>query len=231
MRVIGLIGGMSWESTIPYYRHINQQVRERLGGHHSARLVLYSVDFAPIERLMREDDWESAGQVLAQAARVLESAGAECIVLCTNTLHKVEASIRHAVRIPFLHICDATARELVRNGHTVAGLLGTRFTMEQDFYRDRFSEHGIRVLVPPESDRALVHRVVFDELCMGALEDASRREYRRIMADLAQAGAQAIILGCTEISLLVGPQDATVPLYDTTAIHARAATEWALDER
>ena len=229
MKTIGLIGGMSWESTIPYYRQINELVKNRLGGLHSARIVLYSVDFAEIEQLQHHGDWEGAGQVLAQAARAVEAAGAEAVVVCTNTMHKVAPAIERAVSIPLIHIADATGEEIKAAGHSVIGLLGTRFTMEQDFYKGRQTErHGLELRVPDEADRALVHRVIYDELCQGIISDTSRAEFRRIMNALADEGAQAIILGCTEISLLVGAADSPVPLFDTTAIHARKAAEWAL---
>jgi aspartate racemase len=229
MKTIGLIGGMSWESTVPYYCQINQTVKERLGGFHSAKLILYSVDFHEIERLQHAGSWEAAGELLAEAARRLELAGADLLVLCTNTMHKVAAAIEAAVAIPLFHIADPTAAEIKQAGFSTVGLLGTRFTMEQEFYRDRLQErHGLRVLTPALEDREIVHRVIYDELCLGKIEPESRTEYRRIMAELATQGAEAIILGCTEISLLVGPQDAAVPLFDTTAIHARKAAEWAL---
>lgn len=229
MKTIGLIGGMSWESTIPYYRQINEHVKARLGGLHSAKVVLYSVDFSEIERLQHIGDWDGAGRILAQAARAVEAAGAEAIVVCTNTMHKVAPAIAQAVRIPLLHIADATAEEIKAAKHSTVGLLGTRFTMEQDFYKGRLQDaHGLRVVVPDEADRAIVHRVIYDELCQGIVSAGSRADFRRIMQGLAEAGAQAIILGCTEISLLVGPEDSPVPLFDTTAIHARKAAEWAL---
>lgn len=229
MKTIGLIGGMSWESTVPYYRLINETVAARLGGLHSARLVLCSVDFHDIERLQRAGDWVAAGELLAQAARSLQAAGADFVVLCTNTMHKVAAQIEAAVGIPLLHIADPTAAEIRAAGHTSVGLLGTRFTMEQSFYRDRLAErHGLQVLVPEASDREIVHRVIFEELCLGKIVPASRAEYRRVMAGLAERGAEAIILGCTEICLLVDASDATVPLFDTTGLHARKAAEWAL---
>ena len=229
MKTIGLLGGMSWESTIPYYRQINQAVKARLGGLHSAKIVLYSVDFAEIERLQHQGDWEAAGSVLANAAQVLEHAGADFIVLCTNTMHKVAAAIEAAVAIPLLHIADSTAAEIRKVGLSRIGLLGTSFTMEQDFYRGRLAEqHGIEMFVPDQDDRDLVHRVIYEELCLGRVEDASRRAYRDVMRRLVERGAQGIILGCTEISLLVGERDASVPLFDTTAIHAAAAAEWAL---
>ena len=229
MKVIGLIGGMSWESTIPYYRQINETVKERLGGLHSARLVLYSVDFHEIERLQHAGDWPAAAGLLAAAARCLQAAGAECLVLCTNTMHKVAGEIQAAVQIPLLHIADPTADAIKRAGFTTVGLLGTRFTMEQTFYRNRLvQQHGLRVLTPEQADRETVHRIIYSELCLGQTKPASRDAYRRVMAELVARGAQAIILGCTEISLLVGEQDAAVPLFDTTALHARAAAEWAL---
>ena len=229
MKTIGLVGGMSWESTVPYYRQINETIKERLGGLHSAKIVLYSVDFHEIERLQHEGDWEAAGAVLAEAARSLEAAGADFLVLCTNTMHKVAPGIEAAVRIPLLHIADPTAVELKRAGHSTVGLLGTRFTMEQAFYRDRLSErHGLRVIVPGPQDRETIHRIIYQELCLGVVTPESRSEYRSVMESLASQGAQAIILGCTEISLLVNQQDSAVPLFDTTAIHARAAAEKAL---
>lgn len=229
MKTIGLIGGMSWESTVPYYRTINETIKEHLGGLHSAKLVLVSVDFAEIEHLQKVGDWETAGQHLAAAARSLHRAGADCVVLCTNTMHKVAPAIEAAVSIPLLHIADATAQAIQATGVGTVGLLGTRFTMEQAFYKDRLvDQHGLRVLVPPPDARDTVHRIIYEELCLGQVRDDSRQAYRAIMAELVAQGAQAIILGCTEISLLVGEQDASVPLFDTTAIHARGAALWAL---
>jgi aspartate racemase len=229
VRVLGLLGGMSWESTVTYYRAINETVRERLGGFHSAKVLLYSVDFDEIEQLQRAGDWERAGALLASAARGLEAAGAELLLICANTMHLVAPAIEAAVRIPLLHIGDATGEEIRSAGLATVGLLGTRFTMEQAFYKDRLRErHGLSVLVPDEPERELVHRVIYEELVVGKLVDASRAAYRRVMAGLVERGAQAIVLGCTEIPLLVGPADATVPLFDTTTIHARRAVEWAL---
>lgn len=228
MRTLGLIGGMSWESTLPYYRIINETVRAQLGGLHSARLVLYSVDFQEIEACQRSGDWETAGVILAAAACAVEAAGAEMLVLCTNTMHKLVPQIEAAVAIPLLHIADATAAEIQKAGLTRVGLIGTRFTMEQDFYRNRLAGQGIDMRVPGLDDRIALHRVIFDELCRGQILPASRAVYRRIMHDLAGAGAEAIILGCTEISLLVDASDAPVPLFDTTALHARAAALLAL---
>jgi len=229
MKLIGLIGGMSWESTVPYYRQINEAVKQRLGGLHSARIVLYSVDFHEIERLQHAGAWDAAGDMLADAARALQAAGAEFLVLCTNTMHKVASQIEAAVRIPLLHIADPTAREIVRCGHTCVGLLGTRYTMEQSFYGDRMRErHGLQVVVPAEADRAIVHRIIYEELCLGIVRLQSRRAFARVMDRLVTQGAQAIVLGCTEISLLVSAQDSAVALFDTTQIHAHAAAQESL---
>lgn len=231
MKTIGLIGGMSWESTVPYYRIINQVIKEQLGGLHSARAVLYSVDFHEIEVLQRTGDWEKAGEILASAARSLEAAGAEFIVLCTNTMHTVASVIEGAVSLPMLHIADPTAEAIKAAGHRTVGLLGTRFTMEQPFYRERLErEHGLNVLTPEEDDRAIVHRIIYEELCLGEVNPDSRVQYQRILSRLKARGAEAVILGCTEISLLVRPEDTDVPLVDTTAVHARAAALFALKD-
>ncbi len=220
---------MSWESTVPYYRQVNETVKQHLGGLHSAKVVLYSVDFHEVERLQHAGDWDAAGTLLADAARSLRAAGADFLVLCTNTMHKVAHAIEAAVDIPLFHIADPTAIEIKHAGYGKVGLLGTRFTMEQAFYKDRLRErHGLDVIVPDQHDRDIVHRIIYEELCLGRIVDASRDEYRRIIAGLVAQGAQAIILGCTEISLLVAQPDADVPLFDTTAIHARKAAEWAL---
>jgi len=229
MKTIGLIGGMSWESTVPYYRIVNETIKAELGGLHSAKLILFSVDFHDIERLQHAGEWEKAGAMLADAARALEAAGADFLVLCTNTMHKVAADIEAAVAIPLFHIADPTANEIRKAGHRTVGLLGTRFTMEQPFYRDRLAErHGLRVIVPDEADRAAVHRIIYEELCVGVVLPESRSVYRDIMRKLEAAGAESIILGCTEISLLVGAADSDLPLFDTTAIHARSAAIAAL---
>jgi aspartate racemase len=229
VKIIGLIGGMSWESTVPYYQQINEVIKERLGGLHSAKLILYSVDFHDIEQLQYAGKWAEAGRLLAEAACSLQSAGAEFLVLCTNTMHKVASTIEAAVGIPLFHIADPTAMKIREAGYSKVGLLGTRFTMEEGFYIDRLQErHGLQVLVPKSDDREIVHRVIYEELCLGKVLPQSRAEYRRIIADLEGQGAQAIILGCTEISLLVCPEDAEIPLFDTTRIHARSAAEWAL---
>lgn len=228
MRRLGLLGGMSWESTIPYYRRINERVRERLGGLHSAELLLYSVDFAAVEALQHRGDWESAGRLLADAAQALQRGGAQALVICTNTMHRVLPQIEPELRVPVLHIADATAARVRAAGVTKVGLLGTRFTMEQEFYRGRLSEHGLDVLVPDQAQRALVHRVIYEELCQGRCLPQSRAAYRSVIAGLVAAGAEAVILGCTEIGLLVDARDSAVPLFDTTAIHAEHAADWAL---
>lgn len=231
MKTLGLIGGMSWESTIPYYRQINQTVKQELGGLHSAKVIIFSVDFHEIEVLQRSGDWDAAGKILADAAQALERAGADMLVLCTNTMHKVAATIEAAVQIPLLHIADPTADEIKAQGFQGIGLLGTRFTMEQAFYKDRLQDqHGLQVITPNAADRDIVHRIIYEELCLGSIQDTSRQEYVRIMADMVQQGAQAIILGCTEISLLVQSEHASVPLFDTTSLHARRAALWALDD-
>lgn len=228
MRTLGLLGGMSWESTIPYYRLINERVRERLGGLHSAKLLLHSVDFAEMEALQRRGAWDEAAARLADAARGLSAAGAEAIVICTNTMHIAAPQIEAGSGLPVLHIADATARRIRAAGHTRVGLLGTRFTMEQAFYRERLECAGLTVRVPDADARAEVHRVIYEELCRGRIVDASRERYRAIIAALAAEGCEGIILGCTEIGLLVGDDDAVVPLFDTTRIHAEDSADWAL---
>lgn len=229
MKTIGLIGGMSWESTVPYYRLLNESIKRQLGGLHSARIVLYSVDFHDIERLQHAGRWEEAGAMLAQAARALQSAGTDFLVLCTNTMHKVAPAIEDAVTIPLLHIADPTAEAVKQAGMQTVGLLGTRFTMEEDFYRGRLTtRHGLQVVIPEAADRDVVHRVIYDELCLGVTRAESRAAYRDIIRRLAAHGAQGIILGCTEIGLLIRPEDAPVPLFDTTALHAARAADLAL---
>lgn len=229
MKVIGLIGGMSWESTVTYYEVINQTVAEELGGLHSACIVLYSVDFDEIERCQSSGNWERSAEILSDAARALERAGADLLLICTNTMHKVADEVAAAVSIPLLHIAGMTADELDRAGVTAVGLLGTRYTMEQDFYTGVLERRGFTVLTPGEEDRALVNRVIFDELCRGDIRDESRAAFLRIIDDLAARGAQGVILGCTEIGLLVHPDDTDVPLFDTTLIHARGAALAALE--
>jgi aspartate racemase len=225
---IGMLGGMSWESSAEYYRLANELVRERLGGLHSARCLLYSVDFAAIEHLQAAGRWDDAGALLATAAGRLEAAGADLLVLCTNTMHKVADQIAGAVRIPLLHIADATAAAVRAAGLDTVGLLGTAFTMEQEFYTGRLASHGVTVLVPEAADRALVHAVIYDELCRGIVTASSRAAYAEVIGRLAAAGAQGVILGCTEIELLVGPEDSPVPVFPTTRLHVEAAVNRAL---
>ena len=231
LKTIGLIGGMSWESTVTYYRLINESIKERLGGLHSAKLVLYSVDFHEVERFQHAGDWLAAGELLSGAARSLQSAGADFLVLCTNTMHKVAPAIEAAVDIPLFHIADPTAHAIRQAGFETVGLIGTRFTMEQDFYRERLQQrHGLQVLIPTLQDRELVHRIIYNELCLGKIIPGSLAVYQTVIAELAARGAQAIILGCTEISLLVSQQDSGIPLFDTTSIHARKAAQSALSD-
>jgi aspartate racemase len=226
---IGLLGGMSWESSSEYYRFLNEEVRERLGGLHSADCILRSVDFAPIERMQREGRWAEAGAELAEEAATLVAAGAELLVLCTNTMHKVADELAAAIDVPLVHIADTTADAIRDAGLQTVGLLATAYTMEQDFYVGRLRErHGLTVLVPAGDDRALVHRVIYEELCVGIIRDDSRAAYRQVMKSLVEDGAQAILLGCTEIDLLISAEDSEVPLFDTTRLHAQKAVELAL---
>lgn len=228
MKTIGLLGGMSWESTESYYRAINVTVREQLGGLHSAKIVLVSVDFAEIEALQMQGDWGKAGELLAAAAQAVQNAGADFLVICTNTMHKVAPAIAAQIGIPILHIADATADELRAQGVKTVGLLGTRFTMEQAFYKDRLIAQGIAVVVPDQPDRDVVNKVIYDELCLGVIKTDSRAQYLDIIHRLQQQGAEAVILGCTEIALLVKQADTPVALFDTTAIHAQQAVRLAL---
>lgn len=228
MKTIGLLGGMSWESTALYYRLINEGVRRRLGGLHSASILLLSVDFQPVETLQQAGEGDAAGEMLAAAARQVEAGGADLLLLCTNTMHRVAPQIEAAISIPFLHLADATAERVLAAGIDTVGLLGTRFTMEQDFYRGRLEAQGLTVIVPAAPDRELVHQVIYDELCLGRIEDASRHAYVRIMDDLVASGAEGIIAGCTEIGMLVGQDNTSVPFFDTTTIHAQAAVDAAL---
>jgi len=228
MRTIGLLGGMSFESSLEYYRLLNELVRERLGGFHSARSVMLSVDFAEIELLVREDRWQQAGEALAEEARRLEGAGAELLALCTNTLHKVAVQIEEAVSIPFVHIADAAAIRIEAAGLSTIGLLGTAYTMEQDFYRERLVGHGLDVLVPDAADRAEIHRIIFEELCLGRIESSSREFFVRTITALAERGAEGVLLGCTELGSIVRIEDTPLPLFDTTRIHAEAIVELAL---
>jgi aspartate racemase len=229
MKTIGLIGGMSWESSVEYYRIVNETVRERLGGLHSAQCLMYSVDFAEVEILQRDGRWDEAAQMMIEAACRLEWGGAQCVVLCTNTMHKCADAMQNAIHIPMLHIADATAEKIKAQGLHTVGLLGTNFTMEEDFYKGRLEEkHGLKVLIPPAPEREVVHRVIYDELCLGQINPSSRAQYAQTIRNLVAQGAQGIILGCTEIGLLVHAEDSSVPLFDTTRIHAEAAVDWAL---
>ena len=227
-RVIGMIGGMSWESSAQYYRLANEMVQERLGGLHSARIVLASVDFADIEALQASGQWEEAGQLLVAAAQGLEAAGAQLLLICTNTMHKVADQVQAAVKIPLLHLGDVTAQAVTRAGLVRVGLLGTAFTMEQDFYRDRLSSHGLRILVPPPRDRNDVHRIIYEELCLGVVREESRQIYRDTITRLVDAGAQGVVLGCTEIELLISQSDSPIPIFPTTRLHVEAAINASL---
>ena len=229
MKTIGLIGGMSWESTVGYYREINEGIKRALGGLHSARIVLYSVDFDPIEKLQHAGDWDATADMLVDAARSVEAGGADFVLICTNTMHKVAEDVESAVDVPLLHIADATAEVLVKQGIRKVGLLGTAFTMEQDFYKGRLAaKYGLDVVVPDAEDRQLVHDVIYHELCLGKIRESSKQEFIRIVDALRSMGAEGVILGCTEIGMLIGPGDTPVTLYDTTKIHAAKAVEWAL---
>ena len=228
MKTIGLLGGMSWESTELYYRLINEETKRRLGGLHSAPIAMVSVDFHEIEDYQRQGDWDAAAEVLAGKARQIEMAGAEFLLICTNTMHRVAEEVQSAINIPLLHLADATATRINQTGTKTVGLLGTKFTMEQDFYKNRLEQQGITVLVPNESDRAIVHQVIYDELCLGDVRDSSRSEYLRIIEELSARGAEGVIEGCTEIVMLVQQKHTSVPLFDTTSIHAQEAVAEAL---
>jgi aspartate racemase len=229
MKTVGMIGGMSWESTASYYRAINEGVKRKLGGLNSAKICMYSVNFDEIEKLQHQGEWDKTAAILTQAAKSVELGGADFLIICTNTMHKVAPQIERSLNIPLLHIADATAEQLLRDGITKVGLLGTKFTMEQDFYKSRLTDKfGIDVLVPDEAQRQIVHDVIYQELCLGNIVGDSRRAYLDIIDALSKQGAQAVILGCTEIALLVQPEDTSVRLYDTTSIHAKAAVELAI---
>ena len=229
MKTIGLIGGMSWESTVPYYRIINECVKEALGGLHSARILLYSVEFDEIEKCQARGDWDKSAEILSDVAQKLETAGADFILICTNTMHKVAPRIQQRISIPVIHIVDAVADVLQQQGIRTVGLLGTRYTMTQDFYKQRLIDRGIRVVIPGEADVALVNDVIFKELCVGILREESRGEYRRVIETLKTQGAQGVILGCTEIGMLVSQADSVLPIFDTTVIHAEKAAKLALE--
>jgi len=229
VRTLGLIGGMTWHSTVDYYKLINQGVQDRLGGTHSAKILLLSVDFSPVEHMQNRGEWRTLGQLMAGAARSLEGAGAEAVVICANTMHQLAEDITAAVKIPLIHIADAAAVEVKKKGLTTIGLLGTRYTMEMDFYRGRLeAQHGLKVLVPGEPGRTTVHEVIYKELAHGLVKDESRRRYVDVIEDLVKHGAEGVILGCTEIPMLIGAKDSPVPVFDTTALHAAAAVDFAL---
>jgi aspartate racemase len=231
MKTIGLIGGMSWESTLEYYRIMNEAVKEKLGGFHSAKIVMYSVDFAEVEDMQHRGEWDRAAVLLADAARRVQAAGADFALLATNTMHRVYDEVRGAIHIPVLHIADVTGREITGRGLARVGLLGTRFTMEQEFYKGKLArDHGLEVLVPGEDERRAIHAILYDELCLGQIKEASRQVFRKIVARLEDRGAQGVILGCTEIPLIVSQKDYALPLFDTTDLHARAAVDLALSE-
>jgi aspartate racemase len=230
MKTIGVIGGMSWESSTEYYRLFNRHAKARLGGHHNARSLMLTVDFAAIEAHQRAGDWNALGEQMADAARRLERGGADLVMLATNTMHRVYESIEQAIDVPFLHIADPTGEALRAAGVERVGLLGTRYTMEQSFYTGRLRErYGLEPVIPDEAERADVHRIIYDELCHGNVIDTSRAVYQHVIESLAARGAQAVILGCTEITLLIKPADSALPVFDTTALHAQAAVEWAID--
>ncbi|MFI8492981.1 aspartate/glutamate racemase family protein [Peribacillus butanolivorans] len=230
MKTIGLIGGMSWESSLEYYRIINEEVKTKLGGLHSAKCILYSVDFEEIERYQAEGDWGNSGKLLGDVAQSLEKAGAEIIVICTNTMHKVIRYIEEKVSIPILHIADSTANQIQKSEISTVGLLGTKYTMEQDFYKTRIEFNGIKVLIPNDEDRKVINKVIYEELCLGKIQQSSRDYYKKVIKSLVDDGAEGIILGCTEIGLLVKPEDSEVPLFDTTEIHAIESVNMALEK-
>ncbi len=230
MKTIGLIGGMSWESTVPYYQIINEEVKRRLGGLHSAKIILYSVEFDEIEKCQSAGDWDKSAGILGKAAQGLEAAGADFIVICTNTMHKVAPQVAAMVGIPLIHIADATGDELEKCGIRKVGLLGTKYTMTQDFYKQKLIDRSFTVITPEGDDIELINRIIFQELCVGELKEESRREFQRVIADLKEKGAEGVILGCTGIGLLIHPADSCLPVFDTAAIHAKRAAQYALGE-
>lgn len=229
MKTIGLLGGMSWESTIPYYRIINEEVKNRLGGLHSAKIIVYSVEFAEIEKCQSSGNWDESGEILGQAAKGIEAAGADFILICTNTMHKVAAQISSKIQIPLIHIADATADELEKSHIRRVGLLGTKYTMTQDFYKKRLTDRGMEVLIPDDAAVEVINSIIFDELCVGEIREASRRKFQDAVKRLAEQGAEGVILGCTEIGLLLRQSDVSIPVFDTTVIHAKRAVEIALE--
>jgi len=228
MKTIGLIGGMSWESTVTYYQNINETIHEQLGGLHSAKILLYSVDFHEVEALMSKNEWDKSAELLTAAAVNLEKAGADFILICTNTLHKVAPQVQAKLSVPLIHIAEATAEVLKENGISKAALLGTKHNMKQDFYKEKLTTAGIDVLVPDDNDVELLNRIIFDELCLGIVSDKSKKELLRIIAQMADSGAQGVILGCTEIGLIISQEDTPTPVFDTTVIHSRKAAMLAL---
>jgi aspartate racemase len=229
MKTIGMIGGMSWESSLEYYRIMNQAAKEKLGGFHSAPCILFSVDFDEVEKLQHQGDWESLTRLMTEAAQSVKKAGADFLVICTNTMHKMADEVQRAIQIPLLHIADVTAEAVKANGQSRVGLLGTKFTMEQDFYKGRLQEiHGIDVLIPEDKERQVIHDILYNELCLGEIKELSKGKFQSIIQNLVERGAQGVILGCTEIPLIVSQEDYEIPLYDTTALHARAAVDFAL---
>lgn len=229
MKTIGLIGGMSWESTIPYYRIINEEVKNRLGGLHSAKIILYSVEFDEIEKCQSSGDWERSGDILGEAAQGLEAAGADFILICTNTMHKVAPQIASMIHVPIIHIAESTADALEKCHIQNVGLLGTKYTMTQTFYKQKLIDRGIDVIIPEEAEIDVVNDIIFHELCLGQIKEDSRRKFRKIIDGLKDRGAEGVILGCTEIGLLIRPADSSLPVFDTTLIHAKRAAEIALD--
>jgi len=231
MKTIGLIGGMSWESSLEYYRVINETVKEKLGGFHSAKSIMYSVDFKEVEKLQHQGKWEEATRLMIDAAQRIEKAGADFIVICTNTMHKMAGEVQKSTKIPLLHIADVTAEKIKAQGLKKVGLLGTKFTMEEDFYKGRLQEkYGLEVIIPDEEERQVIHQILYDELCLGEIKKLSKDKFKKIIGHLVAKGAEGIILGCTEIPLLVDQEDYDIPLFDTTRIHAKAAVEYALGE-
>jgi aspartate racemase len=229
MKIIGMIGGMSWESSLEYYRIMNQAAKEKLGGFHSAPCILFSVDFDEVEKLQHQGDWESLTRLMIEAAQRVKKAGADFLVICTNTMHKMADEVQDAIQIPLLHIADVTAEAVKANGQSRVGLLGTKFTMEQDFYKGRLQEiHGIDVLIPEDKERQVIHDILYNELCLGEIKELSKGKFQSIIQNLVKRGAQGVILGCTEIPLIVSQEDYEIPLYDTTALHSRAAVDFAL---
>ena len=231
MKTIGLVGGMSWESSLEYYRIINETIKEKLGGFHSAKCIMYSVDFEEIEKLQHKGKWDEATDLMIDAVRRVEKGGASFVVICTNTMHKMADDVQESIHIPLLHIADVTAEEIRNRGFRKVGLLGTRFTMEEDFYKGRLQEkHGLEVIIPDEEERHTIHNILYSELCMGEIKKISKEAFQRIIENLVAKGAEGVILGCTEIPLLVKQEDYEIPLFDTTSLHARAAVEYALQE-